>query len=275
MGLLTPFGIRAEYVSGSSPTPAGYHTKNECELFLLLEQHADYYIEQACYHMARGSLLLIAPNEVRKLSDMEDMNFSGISVCFDPARIYSLHDEGRQLMKCFFERETGKNNMVLLDKRKIEEFVQLANSIINCSIGTGFGNEVLAFSYLLQLLVFTNLVYQNSKPVMPGAIAARILPIIKYIDENLSGDLCVDSIARALSMSRSNLSKVFKEETDSTIHSYITTRRIVYAQKLLQQGHNVTEACYLSGFNDYASFIRCFKRVIGSPPGTYKNKWRG
>lgn len=275
MELLTPFGIRAEYISGPNPFNNDYHTKNEYEIFLLLEKQADYYIERSCYNMTRGSLMIIAPNEVRKLSDMEDMDFSRISICFEPSRIRDLREEGKRLLNCFLMREMGENNMVSLNERQIEEFIQLTNKIINCSISDTYGNDILAFSYLLQLLVFTNQVYNNSKPVMPGAMPVRVQPILQYIDEHLCDDLTVDSIARALSMSRSNISKVFKEETDSTIHNYIISRRIVYAQKLLQQGHNVTETCYMAGFNDYASFIRCFKRITGNPPGMYKSKWRG
>lgn len=275
MELLAPFGIRAEYISGSNPINNDYHTKNEYEMFLLLEKEAECYIEQSCYKLTRGSLLLIAPNEVRKLSDIEDAELSCVSVCFEPSRIRDLRDEGKKLFDCFLNRKPGENNMITLDERRIAEYVRLADKIINCSIGDAYGNDVLAFTYLLQLLVLTNQMYNNSKPVIPDAMPVRVQPILKYIDEHLDEELTVASIAHALSMSRSNISKVFKEETDSTIHNYIISRRIVYAQKLLQQGHNVTETCYLAGFNDYASFIRCFKRITGNPPGVYKSKWRG
>lgn len=275
MGLLTPFGIRAEYVSGSNPLNNDYHTSNNYELFLLLEKNADYYIEQSCYHLTRGSLLLIAPNEVHKLSDMEDMDFSRIVISFDPSRVRDLRQEGSQLFECFLNRESGKNNMITLNERQINEFIGLTNKIINCAVTRNYGNDIMAFSYLLQLLVFTNTIYRSTSPIMPGTMPARVQPILKYIDEHLSEDLTVDTIAHALSMSRSNISKIFKEETNSTIHNYITARRIVYAQKLLQQGHNVTETCYMAGFNDYASFIRCFKRITGNSPGVYKSNWRG
>ncbi|MBQ3028199.1 MAG: AraC family transcriptional regulator, partial [Lachnospiraceae bacterium] len=42
------------------------------------------------------------------------------------------------------------------------------------------------------------------------------------------------------------------------------------AKALLQEGASVTEACYRSGFNDYANFIRSFKKVTGVSPGKYR-----
>ncbi|MFD2879573.1 hypothetical protein ACFTAO_32220 [Paenibacillus rhizoplanae] len=31
----------------------------------------------------------------------------------------------------------------------------------------------------------------------------------------------------------------------------------------------MSDTCYLSGFNDYANFIRTFKNITGIPPGKY------
>lgn len=38
------------------------------------------------------------------------------------------------------------------------------------------------------------------------------------------------------------------------------SKRLVYSQKLLVEGASVTEACYESGFKDYAHFIKVSRK---------------
>ena len=42
--------------------------------------------------------------------------------------------------------------------------------------------------------------------------------------------------------------------------------------KHLLHGVSVTDACYLSGINDYANFIRSFKQAIAVSPGKYRKE---
>ena len=265
------FGIRAEYASGCSIRNSSFHKRSKYEICLLLDKNADYYIGDSCYHMSRGCLVIIAPEEIRMIDDRDNMDFSRICIYFDRADAELIGEYGVRLLSCFENRDSGKNNMLRLSEVQTEEFMRLSDQIINCTMSTSAEGEVMAFSFFLQLLVFIDGIYYKRTTVLPGVSAARIRPIIKYIDENLCSDLSVNKIAEALSMSRSNICKIFKEDTDMSIHSYVTKRRIDYAKQLMRHGQNVTEACFMSGFNDYTSFIRSFKRVAGCPPGVYRN----
>ncbi|MBQ2968511.1 MAG: AraC family transcriptional regulator [Clostridia bacterium] len=61
--------------------------------------------------------------------------------------------------------------------------------------------------------------------------------------------------------------RLFKEETGLTIKQYLTLRKIAESKKYLYSGKSVKEACFLSGFRDYANFIRTFKKYEGFSPG--------
>ena len=54
--------------------------------------------------------------------------------------------------------------------------------------------------------------------------------------------------------------------------NYVITKRLVYAQKLLWGGSSVTEACYESGFRDYAHFIKSFTKTFGCSPKQCKKE---
>lgn len=58
----------------------------------------------------------------------------------------------------------------------------------------------------------------------------------------------------------------FKEETGFTIHSYITSKRLLFARSLIAQGIPVMKASEQSGFHDYTTFVRAYKKQFGSAP---------
>ncbi|MDT0122849.1 helix-turn-helix domain-containing protein [Paenibacillus sp. RRE4] len=35
---------------------------------------------------------------------------------------------------------------------------------------------------------------------------------------------------------------------------------------------SITDACYRSGFGDYANFIRSFTKIVGTSPGKFQRK---
>ena len=46
-------------------------------------------------------------------------------------------------------------------------------------------------------------------------------------------------------------------------------RKLAETKKYLFLGKSIKEACVLSGFHDYANFIRSFKKSVGVSPGKY------
>lgn len=92
---------------------------------------------------------------------------------------------------------------------------------------------------------------------------------LEYVNTHMTEDISVQDIANALNISRSYLSHEFKKNTGYGLWNYVITKRLVYAQKLIFCGASVTEACYESGFHDYAHFIKSFTKTFGSSPKQY------
>ncbi len=90
--------------------------------------------------------------------------------------------------------------------------------------------------------------------------------IIDHINENLFGELSVDGLAAHFYMSRSYLMHLFKEETGYSVGSYINEKRLFAAKNKIRDGMSVTDACYSSGFHDYSTFSRAFRKKFGTTP---------
>jgi len=65
------------------------------------------------------------------------------------------------------------------------------------------------------------------------------------------------------------MNRKFKEYTYFTIHSYIITKRIVLAKKLMKEGMNAKEAAISSGFSTYANFYKAFMSITETTPSDY------
>ena len=134
-----------------------------------------------------------------------------------------------------------------------------------------YGSATLSRAYITELLVLLNKAYFD----MPeGEMAEvgyneKINDIIGYINENLCGDLSLDTLAKKFYISKYHLSRQFKENVGFTLHQYVLKKRLMNARALLQEGGTVGESFVQSGFNDYSNFSRSFKEEFGYSPKQY------
>ena len=95
----------------------------------------------------------------------------------------------------------------------------------------------------------------------------RINKIKEFSQQNFARTVTIDMIAEHVGMNRSSFCTFFKKATGQTYITYLNKLRVDRACSLLRQGtFNVTEVCYMVGFNDVPYFNRCFKNNRGMSP---------
>lgn len=91
--------------------------------------------------------------------------------------------------------------------------------------------------------------------------------VILRIDADLTADLNLSAHAKALNVSPSYLSTVFRRETGATITEYVSRRRVDHALFLLgatdMQVQTIAQYC---GIPDVNYFTKTFKRLTGKTP---------
>lgn len=99
--------------------------------------------------------------------------------------------------------------------------------------------------------------------------------VIKIMEEHYSNaDFGVMELAAAMGMNRSALSKRINEETGLNTQQFIRNYRLEIAKKTLEDNvanRNITEIAYHVGFNDPKYFTRCFTKLFGVSPSSYKS----
>lgn len=89
------------------------------------------------------------------------------------------------------------------------------------------------------------------------------------IMENLGNEqFGVSELADAMNMSRSNLLRKIKKQTQLSVSQYIRQVRLKEAMELLKEDSStVSEISYQVGFGSTSYFIKCFREHYGYPPG--------
>ncbi|MEE1042726.1 MAG: AraC family transcriptional regulator, partial [Clostridia bacterium] len=99
-----------------------------------------------------------------------------------------------------------------------------------------------------------------------------IQKISNYIGENYANEITLDNLSREFSISKSHLSRLFKNTTGFGINEYITIVRIKNAERLiLSTKLPITEIATRCGFNDSNYFSSVFKKIKGMSPLKFKN----
>ncbi|MFJ8595021.1 helix-turn-helix domain-containing protein [Streptomyces sp. NPDC093598] len=88
-----------------------------------------------------------------------------------------------------------------------------------------------------------------------------------YVEEHLAGPLSVPDVARAVGISHTHLTRVFRAETGLTVVSYIRHRRLQRARHLLSSSTlSITAVAAAVGIADLQAFNKACRRELGASP---------
>jgi AraC-like DNA-binding protein/quercetin dioxygenase-like cupin family protein len=101
----------------------------------------------------------------------------------------------------------------------------------------------------------------------------RISKVVNYIQENLLNDIRIKQVADLVNMSETAFSHFFKKRTQRSFSDYLTDMRVSYAARLiLETDRNISEVCFMSGFNNLSNFNRTFKSRYLCTPGEMRSQ---
>lgn len=97
--------------------------------------------------------------------------------------------------------------------------------------------------------------------------------VFRWIEEHYAEEFSLDRLAQAVHLSKFYVTKVFREETGSSVTDYLTARRMKQACRLLETTDlPVEEIGIRVGVPNASYFIRLFKRVVGTTPLKYRKE---
>ena len=154
--------------------------------------------------------------------------------------------------------------------RELIERINASSSVTDISL-----RERLYRFQLGELALTMEQVARTSDSVVPSASSDLVSAVTAFIQKHYcEPELNVARTAQEFYISREHLSRIFKNYTNESISHYITDLRMQEFRYGLLKGKSVLSACMESGFSDYSSFVKSFRKLYGITPVEYREQLR-
>jgi AraC-like DNA-binding protein len=110
---------------------------------------------------------------------------------------------------------------------------------------------------------------------LPDAVR-HVVAMARYITEHFREPVRAAEVAAAVHLNPNYAMTLFRQVLGTTVHTYLTDRRIAEAQRQLLTGAATTRRIAEdSGFGSHSGFYAAFTRACGTSPGRYRRLHRG
>lgn len=258
--------FRLFHLKDNHGTNVDYHYHEFCKLLLLLSGSGSYVIEGRRYTLKAGDVVLIGSRCVHKPEFESGVSYERLILYISPAFLAHSSVESCDLLDCF----DGSKGHVLrpgdeLRRRLHAMTAELENEMSSDS----FGREIVSRGILLHLLVELSRALQKNDVSLPCPTEPRdgkILDILRYLDNNLTEEVSIDDLSARFYISKYHMMRRFRKETGTSIHNYLSDKRLMLAKELIGKGVAATDACFQSGFHSYSAFSRAYGKLFGVTP---------
>ncbi len=264
-GFLTE-DFRLFHLRSDGRTRPEFHYHEFYKVLLLVSGSGSYTVDGCRYAVQSGDIILVGSHSVHRPEFEPGAAYERIILYISPDFLRRSGVPDCDLTECF--RDPGGHVLRAGESERKQLFAMAAG--LERELGEEeYGHTILCAGAVLGLLVQIGRSLRRGDiprlgPQTPGN--ERVADIVRYIDRHLTEDLSIDDLAERFYLSKYHLMRLFRRETGSTIHGYLTGRRLALARELMAGGMSATDACFRSGFRSYCSFTRAYGKRFGSTP---------
>ena len=245
--------------------PYHYHEFHKLVLFQAGEVH--YIVEGRNYALKEGDLLLIPSYSIHQPVIEKGVRYARMILWIQPELLEQ---------KCLSDgfRICKEQNAYLMkpDRYDRSELTRILHRMEDTINENEYGAEAMSEALFTEAMVLVSKAVMEAEPALreqERPMDNRIEEILQYIDQNLSNDLSVDAVADHFFLSKSWLMHRFKFITNCTMHQYVLQKRLILSIQKMIAGQSAERAAKESGFSDYSTYLRAFRRTYGVSPREY------
>lgn len=243
-----------------------FHYHEFCKILMLVSGSGSYAVDSERYALQPGDVVLIGSHSVHRPEFEPGTIYERIILYISPEFLRRSGTPECDLSECF----SGRRGHVLRpEEPERKKLFALAASLEQELAGDEYGRVILSNAAVLRLLVQLGRCLRRTDAARPGPLTPgneRVVAIVRYLDRHLTEDICIDDLAERFYLSKYHMMRLFRRETGTTIHGYLTERRLMLARELMKGGMNATDACFRSGWRSYCSFTRAYGKRFGTTP---------
>lgn len=259
------------YLKDNNGANTEYHHHNFHKIVIFISGEAQYTIEGKTYNLKPWDILIINKNEIHKCIAKEGVPYERL-VIWMKSDIEEKDKYFKAMTKCFEINSESPTNLFRLKENHCNAIKNLVPKITKYNNSINPYDIALRNSFFMQMLVILNkscIKKINVDATDDIFYDKTTEQLINYINKNLKECLEIDLLADKFELSKHYLMRKFKRQTGHSIHSYIIQKRLMLAIELMKNNSCMYIIAEESGFNEYSTFVRAFKKYYEVSPKKY------
>jgi AraC-like DNA-binding protein len=250
-----------------------FHEWNE--IIYIHSGNGSIFIDQTFYDLKEGDMIIIPTNTIHRVTPEKTNLILSTAIFFSPALIQrAAIGDPFVYLNIFVEAKRTKNYKHTLSPKNSIKLVEYIDQLMkeDQSHHEDRENALLLWLHLILLTIHRNFQEKDTVQSKQSEHAPQWMKdALTYINQHISEELHLQSIAERASISEAHFSRVFKQLIGMNLSNYITVRRILLAKERLLNSHLkieiIAEQC---GFNSMPHFYRTFKKQTTMTPSQFR-----
>ena len=267
-------------------------------LFFVLDGHCNVEIDNKVYHVSAGDVLFIPKNQIYKRTPVGDDYCTILYVHFttaEPLCELTETDAAAEIYDLYTAIENKllndlKRSVPHISKIYLTDYLQPGNYLFSDTTERmkkllsrhSVDNAMLMTLYLCELL--SDISLENIKKIRQKKlienkefdallnVPSKLKKAVHFIRQNHTARITLDDLCRHCAISKSQLTRYFKEVFGKTPVQYIIELKLNSAKELFLNSPqlSIKNVANELGFEDQHYFSRIFTKNTGERPSEYK-----
>lgn len=248
-----------------------FHFHEFDKIVLLLSGRVDYFVESEVYTLEPWSLLLVKHHTIHKALIDKSEPYDRVIIYLDRKYFDRIFPDAG-IMDSFDSADRRGRHLLVPTEDERAELERCLHEYERYEHDSSTITQAMRDTLIMQLLIRIRRMSGSSESSVQAGrqYDPKIEQAMSYINENLCGELSVDTLSEQVFLSKYHFMRLFKAQTGVTVHAYVRQKRLVNAARLIREGTPAAKAALDSGFADYSSFHRAFRESFGMSPGKLK-----
>ncbi len=231
------------------------HSHDEYEILLFIKGDSYFVVEDKIYSLEPGDVIIVRKHEMHRVYHNKTGEYHRFCCMVSPDFFIEKNcPEYEDVFSNPFDKRGNKISSDVVHSSGLYDAITRLGKYSDSFTKT---NTAISDSIIVEMLHIIHNIQSFTKADVANK---QIKPVIVYINNNYTSDISLDFLADKFYLSKFYMCRLFKEATGHTIHSYIKNKRLTYANELIKNGMNMTDAAMKSGFNNYSSFYQAMKK---------------
>ena len=257
--------FRLFHLTDQETQEVDYHYHDFDKITIFIKGSVTYTIEGKSYELRPYDIVLVRHGDIHRLTVDNSKVYERIIVYISPNFMNAYKTDSYDLSCCFQKALQEESNVLRISSLEKSSLFRSITRLEQSFADDGYAADLYRQVLFLEFMVHLNRAARKNRLefIDTDNCNAKIIDILRYINDHLTGDLGIDTLAGKFYISKYYMMRRFKQETGYTLGQYISQKRLLFAKELISSGVPASQVCFDCGFRDYSTFSRAYRKAFG------------